>query len=229
MINLTNLVKEYKETKSEVKLNTILKTMHHIITKKAQYVFYRKYYPLSLYQKCKSCQECKLKKCKKCNKCRCEKGAFNLAEKNLCDYMDVEQDLTMEILRLIENFDVRKNFETYLFSTLWNWRPSFLNRDMIKQIHSQSLYEENEDGEYKEVELPAPDKKYAEALKVQLAEFLKVCNNEIERKVILNLLSNKMLNQSEIAIKLGITRQAVSKIMLKLKKRIKKKLTFADF
>ena len=152
IINLTNLVSEYKNTKDNKILADIFKKLKPTIKKKASYCYYHKWYPLFT-EKCEACRDCKKvigknkdekkKICDKCKNCKC-KGAFNLSENNLCKLDDVKSDLCVEIMRIINKYDVAKDFNKYLFGNLWVYKPALVNEDLRNQIkHEESLYKIN--------------------------------------------------------------------------------------
>src|SRR5574343_1243422 len=147
MENLTPLVREYKKTNNPVLMTEICNELTPLIKQKANFIFYKKYYPLSLYNKCYSCQICDNKSksnCKLCKKCSCIKGTFNLNKSGLCELEDVESDLWVEVLRIIKNYDVTKDFDTYLYSSIWDVRPSFITMDFIKSLQEESFLEESD-------------------------------------------------------------------------------------
>lgn len=229
MINLTNLVIEYKSTKNKIHLDKIYKELFLVIQQKAKYIYFVKWYPLNLYHPCKYCRNCiKLKNvpkeehnliCKDCQECKCIKGFFNLHKNNLCEYEDVENDIWLEVLRIIDNFDITKDFNTYLFSCLWEFIPTFITQNFIKSMTNKSLVKVDEDGN--EIILDISDGNQ----KLRINDFLNLCQNEKE-KTIVQLLS-KGLTQKQIANKLKYSQQNISLIIKKLQEKIKKELYFS--
>ena len=208
MTNITISIIEYKQTHSSKILNDIFKELNPIIEKKSKYIYFQKYFPISLYNKCSSCLNCKEHKCNICHKCTCKKGTFNLHRNNLCDYEDVKQDLSMEILKLIEKFDITRDFDTYFYATLWNWKPSFLNKDFIKTLVSESIGNQPE----------LIDKKKIYDFNIQ--ELIAKLKNKIDRQIIYNLLKDNGLSQKELAIKLGLTKSSLDYRIKKIKNKI---------
>jgi len=156
MENLSELVREYRKTKDNKILENIWRLLEPIIKEKASYVYYQQTYPLNLYKPCKFCKNCKKVKgkslvdktkiCKECKDCKCIKGLFNLYEKKLCDYKDVESDVWLEIMRIIGNYDVTRDFNKYLFGNLWEYKPSFMTRGFVDNfIKNRPLYKVNKD------------------------------------------------------------------------------------
>jgi len=203
MTNITQLIIEYKKEKTDKKLHSILSLVNPIIEKKSKYTYFQKYFPISLYNKCQSCRNCEEHKCNICHKCTCQKGTFNLHRNNLCEYEDVKQDLLMEVLKLIEKFDISRDFNKYLIATLWNWKPSFLTKDFIKSLVSESIDNQPE----------LLDKKKICDFNVQ--QLIEKLDKKIDRDIVYNLLKNNELSQKELAVRLGLTER-------KLRYRIKK-------
>jgi len=220
------LVKEYKKTKNKLLFDNIFRELIPLVRKKVKFVFERKRYPFSLYHQCKHCRVCDVEDrviCENCLKCECEKGTFNLRQANLCDYEDVENDLWLEIIRIIEHYDVTRNFNTYLYACVFDYRPSFLTKDFIKSIKHRSLTHVNEEGE--EVERDIPDVRETNTVNhtLSMSEIFSVCKTDREREVLAKLLKNNEMSQEEIASEIGIGQQAVGKIISKLRTRLKNK------
>jgi RNA polymerase sigma factor (sigma-70 family) len=233
MINLTNLVKEYKQTKSKLILDKIYTELKSIVQQKAKFIYYHKWYPMNLYHSCKFCRNCdRLNNvpkgehnliCKECNICKCVKGFFNLKRDNLCEYEDVENDIWLEILRVIENFDITKDFNVYVFSCLWEFVPSFITKNFVKSLLNKSLSKIDEEGNETEIDIPEEQKENPQKPSVQ--EILKECKTDIERKVCELYLENPNLSQEEMAEKLGTYKMGISRIINRLRKRLNKFVT----
>jgi len=227
LINLTNLVKEYKKTKSKIILNKIYSELKSIVKDKADYIYYHKYYPLNLYHACKYCRNCnKLRNipksehsmiCKECDICKCTKGFFNLNKDNLCEVGDVENDIWCEILRIINNFDITKDFNTYLISCLWEFIPTFITKNFVKSLLNKSLVHIDEEGNETEIEIPQEDNQF----KLSTEEILKVAISKREKEVINLYLKDKKMKLDKAGDILGISHQAISLILKKLQKRLK--------
>lgn len=225
-----DLIIKYKSDHLESDLRLILKILNPVLKKKAEYIFFKKYYPKSLYHPCLACKLCEVDKkdmdnenCKDCDKCTCQHGFFNLRKLNACEYEDVYDDLILEVLRLIENYDISKDFDKYFYACIWNWMPSFLTKNFIQNIHLKSLYSYNIDGEESEQDII--DEKTLRTNNFSIDEILEICKNPREKQIIHLILKTGKFNQAEIAKKLGISRQAVNKIVKKLKLKIKNRLT----
>jgi RNA polymerase sigma factor (sigma-70 family) len=230
MDKLTKLVLEYQKTKSQITFKEILEMLNPVIKKKATYVFYGKWYPLNLYHPCKFCRVCtKLNNtpksehsliCKECKECKCVKGFFNLKKNNLCEYEDVEQDLLLTILQMIDKFvpEPNKEFNNYLYTTLWEWMPTFLTKDFVKSLSHKSLTQSDEEGN--ETQIDIPEEK--EEPKLSMEEILKVTTTKREKELINLFLNDKMMTQEKAGKTLGITQQAISLVFNKLQKKLKK-------
>jgi RNA polymerase sigma factor (sigma-70 family) len=227
MLNLTNLVKEYKQTKNKQIKEQICTELKSTIQDKARFIYYAKFYPLNLYHPCKYCKNCnKLNDipkeehntiCKDCEVCKCIKGFFNLNKDHLCEYFDVENDIWLEVLRVIENFDITKDFNIYLFSCLWEFIPTFITKDFVKSLSNKSLTQQDEEGN--ETQIDISDEKIEE--KLSLEDILKVVKTKREKEVIHLFLNDKTMTQEKAGELLGISHQAISLILKKLQKRLK--------
>jgi RNA polymerase sigma factor (sigma-70 family) len=230
MDKLTKLVLDYQKTKSQIILKEILEMLNPVIKKKANYVFYVKWYPFNLYHPCKFCRTCtKLNNipktehkilCEDCEECKCIKGFFNLNKNHLCEYEDVEQDLLLVILQMIDKFTPEKEFNNYLYTTLWEWMPTFFTKDFVKSLSNKSLTQEDEEGNETQIDISEENKE--RKLKPSIQEILKVCKTDIEKKVCELYLENPNLSQAKIAEKLGTYQRDISRIINKLRKRLKK-------
>jgi len=225
MNNITLLVREYKKTNSQKIMNDIYLKLTPLMQSKAKFIFYKKFYPYSLYHKCKECLNCKEKNkiiCESCERCSCIKGTFNLNKSGLCDYLDVENDLWIEVLRIIKNYNPKKDFDTYLYACLWEWIPSFLTKNFVKSLKNKSLIYFNESGE--ENEIDAIDENFEHQLNIfSMEEILNICDN-IEKKIV--KLLYKGLKQKEIAQKIKVSEQFISLKIQQLGKKLKNLLDF---
>jgi RNA polymerase sigma factor (sigma-70 family) len=231
MLNLTNLVIQYKQSKDKSIIDKIYTELKSIIQQKAKFIYYAKWYPMNLYHKCKHCRNCeKLNNvpksehnliCKDCNECNCIKGFFNLKKSNLCEYEDVENDIWLEIMRTIENFDITKDFNTYLFSNLWEFIPSFITKNFVKSLLNKSLTKVDSEGNETEMEIADEEEKDNQ---FDIETIIKLCKTEQEKEIIQLLI--KGLKQKEIAEKLEVSEQYISKKLIKLRKQLKKIVDF---
>lgn len=216
MDNLSELIREYKKTLNKLLMEKIYILLTPLIKKKSEFIFKKKYYPYSLYHKCVECLKCKNKiNCDKCKRCSCIKGTFNLKKSGLCELEDIESDLWLEILRIIEYYDITKDFDTYMYSCIWEWKPSFLTKNFIKSLQNKSLSKYNQDEEDMDIPIENTDIEN----NYNIDRILKSCNSDNERTIIKMLING--YNQSEIAKKLKLTSQNVSSLILNLKDKIK--------
>ena len=229
MENLTNLVIQYKQSKNKQIIDKIYSELKNTVRQKTQFIYYAKWYPMNLYHKCKYCRNCdKLNNvpksehniiCKDCNICKCIKGFFNLKKHNLCDFEDVENDIWLEIMRVIENFDITKDFNTYLFSCLWEFVPTFITKDFIKSLSHKSLTQQDDKGNEYEIDVAIEEK--IDPLFTPEA-ILKVCETKREKEVVNLFLNDKTMTQEKAGKKLKISHQAISLILTKLQNRLLK-------
>jgi len=242
MINLTNLVKEYKEKKDKILLNQIYTELQSTIKQKARFIYYAKFYPLNLYHPCKFCRNCnKLNNvpknehniiCKDCDICKCIKGFFNLKKNNLCEFEDVENDIWLEVMRTIEDFDITKDFNTYLFSNLWEFIPSFITKDFVKSLSNKSLTKLDDEGNETQIDISEEgeidklnkEQEIQQKFEKTKNKILSLCKTEREKIVINLFLNDKTMTQDKAGEILKISQQAISLILNKLQKRLKKHL-----
>jgi len=242
MINLTNLVKEYKEKKDKILLNQIYTELQSTIKQKARFIYYAKFYPLNLYHPCKFCRNCnKLNNvpknehniiCKYCDICKCIKGFFNLKKNNLCEFEDVENDIWLEVMRTIEDFDITKDFNTYLFSNLWEFIPSFITKDFVKSLSNKSLTKLDDEGNETQIDISEEgeidklnkEQEIQQKFEKTKNKILSLCKTEREKIVINLFLNDKTMTQDKAGEILKISQQAISLILNKLQKRLKKHL-----
>lgn len=231
MQNLTNLIKNYKEKKDKQILDQICKELKSTIQQKAKFIFFAKWYPLNLYHKCKFCRNCaelnNVPKaehnliCKDCEICKCIKGFFNLRKDNLCEYQDVENDLWCEVLRVIDNFDITKDFNTYLFSCLWEFVPTFITKNFVKSLSNKSLTKIDSEGNETELEIP-DEQEEDDKPKLSMEEIFAMCKDDLEKKILNLILQGKKVNQTEMAEELKVTPQYISLKLHQLRKKLKK-------
>lgn len=221
MKTITNLVIKYKKTKNQKFLKELLSILEPLIQKKASYIYNKKWYPMNYFHKCKYCQHCKNKDreiCKICKKCLCDKGYFNLRKNNLCEFNDVKNDLILKVLELIEQFNITKDFYTFLGVILFDWRPSFITQDFIKSLLHKKFYMEIE-GE--EIEVNTKDTK-TKPIKNNFVidTIFKICKTKREKDLINLFLNDKRMTQKKAGKLLGITQQAISLIFNKLQNKL---------
>lgn len=192
MKNLTELVREYKKTKSQALLNDIFSQLAQIIKEKATFIFYKQRFNI--------------------------KGTvFKLVDTQQIELEDVIQEINLEIVKLINKYDIKKKFEPYLYSTLWKFKPHFINQDFVNQLKNvPSTMIDNEGNE----------KSILENIEVlpEVGNYMELFENltEIEKKVVKIYAENPTIKQRQLADTLGLTQQEVSKIMESIRKKVKK-------
>jgi RNA polymerase sigma factor (sigma-70 family) len=210
------LVIEYKKTKQQSLINEIFKLLNTLLVKKAKNIFYHQKFPQHTYKKRILDNETGEYVEKEFVEC------FRLCDIKKIDFEDVLQELRLEIFRIIENYDITRQFYTYLISSLWKWRPECIRTKQFAVELSDIGSGEMEDDELNNFENigeetePIPEKqnmmKNFEALTKQ------------EKKLIKLKLSRPQLNQTQIAESLGVTQQRVSEILRNLRKKYKQPL-----
>jgi RNA polymerase sigma factor (sigma-70 family) len=218
-MKVESLIKEYKQIKDKKILDQIYLSLNPVIKNKARYIFEKKYYPLSLYYRCYNCLQCKKQKseqCQECTLCSCVKGTFNLKKRHLCSQEDIENDLWIDVLRMIETYDMSKKWDNYFYASLWNWQPTFLTKNFIKSLLDESLEESNdvekiEESTQRIVKIEADN----------LIEIAKGILSEDEMKILYILLLPKKLTHLQIAKKLNVSQQTVSLKLAKIRKKLK--------
>ena len=193
MINLTELVINYQKTKSNLILDKIFKCLSKVIKKKAVYLFRQRHF-----------------------------NNVRLCELHSIELEDIEQEIYLELMRMINKYDKTIcDFDKYFYTALYNHVPAFLNRDFFNQLKNVSITPENyEDGET----LSNIDKFEAnkERNKKEIKEIeFKSKLTEGEQKVFNILKSNPNLNYSEVARKMRLTRERVRQICEQLRKKLK--------
>ncbi len=108
---IDKLAIQYKKTGDSKIRNQLFEEVLPIIKEKSKYVYWYKSY--KLYDKI----------------CRV-KHLYNVTEE------DIFQDLALDVLTWMENYSGRGSFKTYMFSSLWNWRPRYINKETYMNIKS---------------------------------------------------------------------------------------------
>jgi len=224
MKKVEQFIKEYKKTRDKKTLDKIFDLLRPTIVSKAKFIFYKKFYPLSLYNKCYQCRICKYQKtekCKNCDKCNCIRGSFNLKKSHLCEYQDVENNLWVDLLRMIETYDSIRSWNSYFYTSLWHWQPTFLTQNFIKSLLNSSLtttqHLAEKENINKELEIFG-ESEDAKKLCKQIEEIL----SKQEKQIFSILLSKNRLTEEEIAKKIGKSQQYVSKKIIAIKNKVKK-------
>jgi RNA polymerase sigma factor (sigma-70 family) len=210
-MTLNQLAKEYKKTASSIILNEIFKLLTDALHKKAQYVFYEQKFSKGKYD-----IEIFDKTTKQFQKEK-RTETFRLCDTKKVEFVDVEQELNLKVMELLNKYDARKPFENYLFATLKNWRPTFIqNLNFTKGLNTVN-----------ESDLADINDKHSsldEVVSVMPEEEIEIDDlfanlTEEEKKFIELKKKFPHKNQTEIATILGVTQQRVSQILIDLKKK----------
>jgi RNA polymerase sigma factor (sigma-70 family) len=188
MQNLTELVRQYKRTKSTILLGEIFGMLDKNLHKRAEYLFYQQKYNIG-------------------------HKWVKLVDLKRMELDDVLQDLRVQILELISRYDVKKPFENYLFSTLQFWFPKCLrNRDSKTTLsaltESETTHGDSDESIFNHLTVPAvyPEdefnsKEYFDDL------------SEMEKKVVDLFFEFPDKTQVEVAEILGVTQQRVAQLI----------------
>ena len=194
MQDLNELVKMYKVSKDKKLIEQIFIMLKKVIDKKAEYTYYQRRFKIG-------------------------KKYIRLSENNQIALEDVKQELYLDILRYIDRYDTSKLFDTYLFSSIWNWKPSFITNELANQSKNVSIYKVDDEGN-------------EDNLIEHIATFNEI-DNQIDiddlfdglteqEKILLNILKeNSTIKQSELAEKLEVTQQYVSLLYESIRKKYK--------
>lgn len=193
---LDNQAEQYRKTNDPKLLTEIMNTLENVITNKAKYVYYHQ-------------------------TITCQGKTFNLFRTNLTTFEDVKQELYLTILEKINTYDVTKPFLTYLYSSIWHWKPSFVNRDFVNQLRT-----------YKESELatednPQPLINIAKFYEIDYdilwgkIEVLKLLDEQ-EQEIIDQIFINPNAKQKDIAKILKLSESRISQIIKNIKRKIRK-------
>lgn len=189
--NLDELAKEYSQNKNKIILNKLFKAIKTLLDKKANFIYYKKLFKYKNY-------------------------TFTLHQIKEIELTDIKQDLSLEVLKLLNRYDSNQSFEKYLISSLWNYAPSFINKKFCAFIENKSNSTIDADGnEINPVDAICHIDKENEIETIDLFENL----TDLEKKLINFMLEFPDLTQSEIAKKLEVTQQRVSQLLFELRKK----------
>jgi RNA polymerase sigma factor (sigma-70 family) len=200
MKSLNKLIERYKKTKDKDLLTEIFLFLSPIIRQKATYIYYEKTFNYH-------------------NK------NFKLSKINKLEFEDVLQELNVFVLELIDKYKSKMNFRKYLYSSIWNWRPSFIRTKQfiseIDDISEENLtYDESDNRGFDTILFINPE------IKEQEKNILK-CFRRLsiqEKKLINFILKNSTMTQTQIADRLKVTQQRVSQILKNLRNKYNKGL-----
>ena len=217
MKKINELAIQYKNTNDRIILNEIFKLLYDSIQEKTKYIFYKHDFVKNRYQiKIWNSSQKKYKSEKRVN-------TFKLCNSKKIEISDVEQELKLEILRIIRDYDVKLPFENYLNSSLINWRPSFIRKknfmEVLSTINESELINEEEE-ESPLNNLMSVDAQYPEEHTDILSQFGNLTKKE---KILIQLISSHPeKNQTELAEIIGVTQQRIAQMKQILKNKYKK-------
>lgn len=188
-MNITELIENYNKTESIEIFDKIEKILDPIISQKARFIYYRQPF--------------------KSERIKGKKHVpfyFTLNKTNSLDYEDVKQEIWLMVYKLIKNFNGSNDFMTYLFTSLWKWKPTINLKGMtgLEYIQIDENTENIADDNINDLD----------------TEYILNLLNPIEKEVVYYFYSNKY-NQSEIANILKISKGRISQILTRIKKKIK--------
>ena len=197
MTELNQLVINYKRTKNKQILGKVFVLLEKQIKEKAKFIYYQKKYV---------------------KKTRNRKLQIRLKDLKIIDFMDVLQDLNLYILKIIENYHVKKPFENYLYASLWDYRPTFLNSNFIQSTSNigESEIIGEEGIEYFEDMLIVEPAEIEED--IHLPEMFNNLDEE-EKNLIKIILKYPRLKQAKMAKIARLTQQKVSEILTRLRSK----------
>jgi len=206
---LDRLAKEYIETKDKTILVKIFKLLKHILKQKASFVYYQKTF-----------HEGKLTghiKALDGKKTPVYEHNFRLVDTKQTELEDVEQELAIEVIRILKKYKPTESFETYLFAAIWNWTPKFARKNkFFNYLKFNSMNVVDDTGKEKSLIDDIPqEKSVADENFTDMFENL----NENEIKIINLFQENGNIKQTEIARIIGVTKQRVKQILQGLKKK----------
>ena len=206
---LDKLAKEYIETKDKTILVKIFKLLKHILKQKASFVFYQKtFHEGKITGHIKSLDGKKIP---------VYEHNFRLVDTKQTELEDVEQELAIEVIRILKKYKPTESFETYLFAAIWNWTPKFARKNkFFNYLKFNTMNVIDDTGKEKSLidDIPQEISAYEENF---VDMFENLTENEIK---IINLFQeNGNIKQPEIARIIGITQQGVSFILKNLRKK----------
>jgi RNA polymerase sigma factor (sigma-70 family) len=199
MKTLNELAIEYKQTKDSKICNQIFELLKDKIKEKVKYIFYQQ----SFFG---------------------EKNVI-LSKTKKVEIGDVAQELNLFVLELLEKYDITKPFENYLYHSLSLWKPNFININFLREItgtiSETDMVDEEGNSTFENTAITNPSQ--MEGIINYETLFKKLT---LEEKMIINILrKNPDLNQSEVARRVGLSRERISQIYESLRKKYKNRLT----
>jgi len=188
---IDKLAVQYKKTGYLSVRDALFNKLLPTIKEKAKYVYWYKSY--KLYDKV-----CKVK------------HLYSITQE------DIFQELCLDVLTWIENFNSNGSFSTYVFSCLWNWRPKIINKETymnLKSIKCMSLTSEQ-----KENFMDSLSKEIKFDIRIGVNTLLDSVKGSNEKAVLKLLYINPDIPKKDIAKILGVSSGRVTQIFSNLKK-----------
>jgi hypothetical protein len=201
-MNLNELALKYKETKDNKYSGEILKLLAPQIKKKADYLFYRQHFVKCytsgvIYDKTKK---------------KAITGKIPIYTR-LCDthkieYEDILQEVNLEILTQLNNYDGITPFEIFLFSYFWAWVPDcIINEEFKVSMNTESCYVDDID------EVRDICDRIAISPEIVRINKLFINLTEAETKLLELMINNPTEKQIELAEMQGVTKQAINDML----------------
>jgi RNA polymerase sigma factor (sigma-70 family) len=206
MDNLTELAREYKKIKSQ-KVSSALK-------KKADYVFYeQKFFKNEYKVRIFNRETLKFKNEKRIN-------TFRLCDTKKIELEDIQQELNLKVMELLEKYNISLPFTNYLFGTLKNWRPSYVQDiNFVKGLDTINESDLSGNKEIKDTDIndiPAPEQKTEESINLDTL----FANLTSQEKMVINILRKDCKKkEDEIAKIIGVTQPRVAQILQSIREK----------
>ena len=182
-MTVNELAIKYKETKDIQYRDELIKQLWKTIKYKASYTYYRK-------------------------KFRLRNIIFNLYDSQLIEIEDVQHELYLFTIELLETFDGERDFKKYYFTSIWNWKPKFLNKEMYLKLKSSKLVDEDGNDALERVEFPDQDDSY-----MYVDDILSFAKTKEEKQVLRLMYLNPTLKFTDIATRLGYSPSKITRIV----------------
>lgn len=190
MTTINDLAIEYKVTKSNKLLEVILKKLNRVIKVKASYIFYRQLF-------------------------RMRGITFNLYKSKIVDLEDVRQELTLFTMKLLESFDGKRDFKKYYFTSIWKWRPVFLNKGVYLRLKEVQEVPNEMANSYSLVDSIKPSE---DKTNINLDDILNTLSTKEEKNVIRLMYLNPTMKFIDVAKELKYSPSKVTRIVQGIKK-----------
>jgi RNA polymerase sigma factor (sigma-70 family) len=188
---LTELVIQYKKHKSDNLFNQIYSLLKKSIKDKTSYLFYQKKF-----------------------------RGIRLCDTKQIDEGDIFGELNLTLLEIINKYNPAKgSFDSYWFSTLWNFKPKSINQDFFNNLKNSRTYKINSNDEEESIiDGMAVNPDIEEISIYELFD-----NLDDEEKKLIKILKKKLgITQSELAEIMKVSQQEISRMYESIKQKYKK-------